>query len=270
MLDHIGVQAADVEASLAFYLRCFSPIGMHEAMRFPVGDSFVVGLAGPNGIPAFWLSPAARPEDRELHVAFRAADRDAVDAVYAAAVTAATGCSSATSTATTSRPCITAASRLAALASGSVHRDRTRRPSKAIVQTASASSAGDVPRRGRYHSIRELTSPKISLAVTAGSMSGRMSPSAAAWPTRSAANRSNSRRRASASRSALVLPCTRSSSVTNGSRSASTATLPRTRRSSRSMAGPGEASTSRAISNRPSSARPVASRSSSSLLGTWW
>jgi len=88
MLDHIGVQAADVEASLAFYLRCFSPIGMHEAMRFPVGDSVVAGLAGPDGIPAFWLSPAARPEDRELHVAFRAADRDAVDAVYAAAVAA--------------------------------------------------------------------------------------------------------------------------------------------------------------------------------------
>ena len=88
MLDHIGVQAADVEASLAFYLRCFSPIGMRETMRFPVGDSFVVGLAGPDGVPTFWLSPAARPEDRELHVAFRAAGRDEVDAVHAAALTA--------------------------------------------------------------------------------------------------------------------------------------------------------------------------------------
>jgi catechol 2,3-dioxygenase-like lactoylglutathione lyase family enzyme len=88
MLDHIGVQVADVEASLAFYLRSFSPIGMREAMRFPQGETFVVGLAGPDGIPSFWLSPAGGAEARELHVAFRAADRQAVDAVYAAALTA--------------------------------------------------------------------------------------------------------------------------------------------------------------------------------------
>ncbi len=88
MLDHIGVQVADVEASLAFYLRSFSPIGMREAMRFPVGDTFVVGLAGPDGVPTFWLSPAAGSEARELHVAFRAADRQAVDAVHDAALAA--------------------------------------------------------------------------------------------------------------------------------------------------------------------------------------
>jgi catechol 2,3-dioxygenase-like lactoylglutathione lyase family enzyme len=85
MLDHIGVQVADVEASLTFYLKSFAPIGMREAMRFPMGDTFVVGLAGPDGIPSFWLSPAAGAEARELHLAFRAADRQAVDAVHAAA-----------------------------------------------------------------------------------------------------------------------------------------------------------------------------------------
>jgi catechol 2,3-dioxygenase-like lactoylglutathione lyase family enzyme len=57
-------------------------------MRFPAGDSFVVGLAGPNGIPDFWLSPAGGTETRELHVAFRAADRESVDAVHEAAVAA--------------------------------------------------------------------------------------------------------------------------------------------------------------------------------------
>ncbi len=88
MLDHIGVQVADVEASLAFYLRSFAPIGMREAMRFPVGETFVVGMSGPDGIPSFWLSPAAATEAREIHVAFRAADREAVDAVHEAAVTA--------------------------------------------------------------------------------------------------------------------------------------------------------------------------------------
>jgi catechol 2,3-dioxygenase-like lactoylglutathione lyase family enzyme len=90
MIDHMGVQVADVEVSLAFYLRAFEPIGMREAMRFPAGPSFVVGLAGPEGVPQFWLSPAQGTESRELHVAFRAAGRDAVDAVHEAAVAAGT------------------------------------------------------------------------------------------------------------------------------------------------------------------------------------
>jgi len=88
MLDHLGVQAADVEASLAFYLGVFAPIGMCEAMRFPLGESIVVGLSGPDGVPGFWLSPAAGPEVRELHIAFRATDRAAVDAVHDAALSA--------------------------------------------------------------------------------------------------------------------------------------------------------------------------------------
>ncbi|HET7474422.1 MAG TPA: VOC family protein [Dermatophilaceae bacterium] len=86
MLDHIGVQVADVEASLAFYLGAFAPIGMHEVMRFPQGGTFVVGLSGPDGVPDFWLVPAGGSEARELHLAFRADDRDAVDAVHEAAV----------------------------------------------------------------------------------------------------------------------------------------------------------------------------------------
>ncbi|HSP37911.1 MAG TPA: VOC family protein [Frankiaceae bacterium] len=88
MLDHVGVQVADVEASANFYLRAFGPIGLREALRIPVGDSFVVGMSGPDGTPDFWLSPALRPDDRELHVAFTAASRDEVDAVHAAALDA--------------------------------------------------------------------------------------------------------------------------------------------------------------------------------------
>jgi len=86
MIDHLGIQVADVEASLAFYLRAFEPIGMREFVRFPVGDSFVVGLAGPDGMPDFWLSAAVGGETRELHVAFQAPGRAAVDAVAEAAV----------------------------------------------------------------------------------------------------------------------------------------------------------------------------------------
>jgi catechol 2,3-dioxygenase-like lactoylglutathione lyase family enzyme len=88
MLDHIGLQVRDVEKSLHLYLLAFAPIGMHEAMRFPAGDSIVVGLAGPDGTPVFWLGPTTDVETRELHVAFRAPDRAAVDAVHAAAVAA--------------------------------------------------------------------------------------------------------------------------------------------------------------------------------------
>jgi catechol 2,3-dioxygenase-like lactoylglutathione lyase family enzyme len=90
MIDHLGVQVADVDASAAFYLQTFAPIGMREAMRFPMGAGAVVGLSGPDGVPTFWLSPAAGAEARELHLAFRAPDRDAVDAIHAAAVAAGT------------------------------------------------------------------------------------------------------------------------------------------------------------------------------------
>jgi catechol 2,3-dioxygenase-like lactoylglutathione lyase family enzyme len=88
MLDHIGIQVADVEASLAFYLRVFGPLGMREAVRFPTGDSFVVGLSGPDDVYDFWLGPPTGNETRELHLAFRAHDRATVEAVHEAAVAA--------------------------------------------------------------------------------------------------------------------------------------------------------------------------------------
>ena len=86
MLDHLGVQAADVEKSVAFYLRVFAPIGMREAMRFDDGGVTFVGLAGTDGVPRFWIGPALGAEARELHVAFTAPDREAVDAVHEAAL----------------------------------------------------------------------------------------------------------------------------------------------------------------------------------------
>lgn len=88
MLDHIGLQVRDVEASLDFYLRTFAAIGMREAMRFPYLDTIAVGLSGPDGVPGFWLGPPTGDETRELHIAFRAPDRAAVDAVHEAAVSA--------------------------------------------------------------------------------------------------------------------------------------------------------------------------------------
>jgi catechol 2,3-dioxygenase-like lactoylglutathione lyase family enzyme len=86
MLDHVGVQVADVEASVAFYLRTFAAIGMREVMRIPVEGTVIVGLSDDTGVPDLWLVPAGADETRELHVAFRALNRPAIDAVHDAAV----------------------------------------------------------------------------------------------------------------------------------------------------------------------------------------
>ena len=88
MLDHIAVQVSDVEAAAAFYLRVFAPLGIREAMRFPRDGALVVGLCGPDGAPRFWLGPATGGPARELHVAFAAPSRDAVDEVHRVAVAA--------------------------------------------------------------------------------------------------------------------------------------------------------------------------------------
>jgi catechol 2,3-dioxygenase-like lactoylglutathione lyase family enzyme len=88
MLDHLGLQVADVDASVAFYLQVFAPLGFREVLRFPAGGSWAVGLSDRGGKPDFWLSPAAATESREIHVAFAAPDRAAVDAVHTAALAA--------------------------------------------------------------------------------------------------------------------------------------------------------------------------------------
>ena len=88
MLDHISIQVTDVNAAAAFYVRVFAPVGVREAMRFDRDGQPVVGLCGPDGRTRFWLGPAGTSADREVHVAFTAPGRGAVDAVHQAAVAA--------------------------------------------------------------------------------------------------------------------------------------------------------------------------------------
>ncbi len=88
MFDHVGIQAADVEASVRYYLDVFAPLGFREMMRFDTPGGPVVGIAGRTPQPQFWLSPNERGEAREDHIAFTAATREEVDAVHAAAVAA--------------------------------------------------------------------------------------------------------------------------------------------------------------------------------------
>ena len=67
--------------SRAFYEAVLAPLGITAQAT----DGPAVGFFGSEP-GSFWLSPAQLDDDRELHVAFRAADHDAVDAFHEAAV----------------------------------------------------------------------------------------------------------------------------------------------------------------------------------------
>jgi catechol 2,3-dioxygenase-like lactoylglutathione lyase family enzyme len=83
MLDHLSIQCRDVPASLAFYDAALGALGGERVMDF----GQVVGYG--TGRPTFWVGPLTTGEpNREIHVAFQAADRAAVRAFFAAATAA--------------------------------------------------------------------------------------------------------------------------------------------------------------------------------------
>ena len=87
MLDHLSLQCADPAASAAFYDAVLAPLGGGRILDFGEVIGFGVGDK-----PDFWIGPLARQpgentgENREVHVAFVAPDRDAVRAFFTAAV----------------------------------------------------------------------------------------------------------------------------------------------------------------------------------------
>jgi catechol 2,3-dioxygenase-like lactoylglutathione lyase family enzyme len=84
VLDHLSIQCADVDASGRFYDAALATLGAGRIMEF--GD--VIGY-GVRGKPSFWLGPLSTGEpNREIHVAFAALDRAAVQAFFDAAVAA--------------------------------------------------------------------------------------------------------------------------------------------------------------------------------------
>ena len=84
MLDHVSIQCADTAASAAFYDAALAPLGGARVMEFGP----VIGY-GVRGRPTFWLGPLTTGEpNREIHIAFEAADRASVRAFFAAAKTA--------------------------------------------------------------------------------------------------------------------------------------------------------------------------------------
>ena len=78
MLDHLSIQTADVVASAAFYDAVLAPLGGARVLDF--GE--IIGFGTPEQ-PTFWIGPATTPGDaREVHIAFAAPDRAAVDAFH--------------------------------------------------------------------------------------------------------------------------------------------------------------------------------------------
>jgi catechol 2,3-dioxygenase-like lactoylglutathione lyase family enzyme len=81
VIDHVTLQVTDVAASQAFYEVVLAPL----SIACGHSDGTVAGFFGPEP-GSFWLCPAERDEDRELHIAFRASDRDQVHAFHHAAL----------------------------------------------------------------------------------------------------------------------------------------------------------------------------------------
>jgi catechol 2,3-dioxygenase-like lactoylglutathione lyase family enzyme len=81
VIDHISLQVSDVPTSKAFYAAVLEPLGItlgHD-------DGTTAGFFGPDS-SSFWLGPAERADDRELHIAFRAPSREVVRAFHQAAL----------------------------------------------------------------------------------------------------------------------------------------------------------------------------------------
>ena len=81
MIDHFGINCADLEASAAFYDTVLGTLG-HRRLR-----DFGVAIGYGTEQPHFWIArwEGAEP-NREVHVAFTAPDAETVRAFHAAAL----------------------------------------------------------------------------------------------------------------------------------------------------------------------------------------
>ncbi len=89
MIDHTGLLVSDFTKSKAFYLRALASLGYVLLAEFPAavtGSTDVAGFGEPPK-PDFWVA-GGKPNDPPIHIAFRAASRQAVDAFYKAAIAA--------------------------------------------------------------------------------------------------------------------------------------------------------------------------------------
>ena len=80
MLDHISLPVRDYARSRDFFKAVLAPLGYELSMDFGEACGFGVG-----GMPDFWIGAGSAPVP-PMHIAFRAPDREAVDAFYRAAL----------------------------------------------------------------------------------------------------------------------------------------------------------------------------------------
>lgn len=73
MIDHIAIQCADLRTATEFY----------DAMLAPIGGRRIIDRGDPIGygveFPCFWLGTQTTGTEREIHIAFTAPSREAVD-----------------------------------------------------------------------------------------------------------------------------------------------------------------------------------------------
>jgi catechol 2,3-dioxygenase-like lactoylglutathione lyase family enzyme len=82
VIDHIGINCADYPKSQAFYDTVLAVLGFSRQLDFGRAIGY-----GRDGKPTFWISDGAgMGPSRESHIAFQAADEDAVRAFHEAAV----------------------------------------------------------------------------------------------------------------------------------------------------------------------------------------
>ena len=84
MLDHVGFQCKDMDASSAFYDAVLAPLGGKRIADF----GMAIGYGVPP-MPDFWISLHNSGDGfSESHIAFKADSKDMVDAFFKAAVAA--------------------------------------------------------------------------------------------------------------------------------------------------------------------------------------
>jgi catechol 2,3-dioxygenase-like lactoylglutathione lyase family enzyme len=82
VIDHFGINCANYLKSQEFYDTVLGVLGYSRQLDFGEAIGF-----GREGHPAFWIADGTEMgPNREIHVAFVAADEDAVRAFHAAAV----------------------------------------------------------------------------------------------------------------------------------------------------------------------------------------
>jgi catechol 2,3-dioxygenase-like lactoylglutathione lyase family enzyme len=87
VLDHVGVEVSDFEASRAFYEKALEPLGIRLLMEFEGTAGFGKETEhGPK--PFFFIGERGRPPVSGAHVAFGVRSTEQVDAFHAAALAA--------------------------------------------------------------------------------------------------------------------------------------------------------------------------------------